>query len=166
MKIRIAKREELDVIDSVYADAREFMRASGNPNQWKDGYPCRDLLISDIENGNLYVCEGEDGEIMGVFYYRSGDDPTYLSIYNGGWKNSLPYGVIHRIAVSKNARGKGVARACFDYAYKICGNVKIDTHASNIPMQKALLKYGFEKCGIIYLSNGDERIAFQKGNRL
>ena len=29
-------------------------------------------------------------------------------------------------------------------------------------LQKALAKYGFEYCGIIYLEDGDERIAFQK----
>ena len=41
-------------------------------------------------------------------------------------------------------------------------SIRIDTHKDNIPMQRALAKHGFIKCGIIHLANGDERIAFQK----
>jgi len=29
-------------------------------------------------------------------------------------------------------------------------------------MQHCIEKYGFTYCGIIYLSNGDERLAYQK----
>lgn len=43
-----------------------------------------------------------------------------------------------------------------------CGNIRIDTHRNNIPMQKTLIKNGYRVCGTIYLENGDERIAFQK----
>ena len=31
-------------------------------------------------------------------------------------------------------------------------------------MQRSLQKYGFSRCGIIYLANGEERIAFHKTN--
>ncbi len=162
MNIRLAKLEELEKIESIYSDAREFMKENGNPRQWKNTYPPHNLILSDIEGGNLYTVF-EDDEISGVFYFKSGDDPSYEKIYEGSWKNSLPYGVIHRIAVSKNARGKGIAKAAFDYAYSLCGNVKIDTHIDNIPMQKALEKCGFCRCGIIQLPDGEERIAYQKG---
>ena len=45
---------------------------------------------------------------------------------------------------------------------KICGNLRIDTHEKNIPMQGCLAKNGFARCGIIYLEDGDPRIAYQK----
>ncbi len=111
-------------------------------------------------NLGQFITEGN--EIFGVFVYFFGVDKTYLEIYDGEWRNELPYGVIHRIAVAENAHGKGVARACFDFAYSRCKNLKIDTHRDNVPMQRALLKCGFEYCGIIYLESGDERLAFQK----
>ena len=41
-------------------------------------------------------------------------------------------------------------------------DVRIDTHEDNIPMQRALLRAGFERCGIIHIATGDERVAFQK----
>ncbi len=162
MIIRAAKAEELFEIENIYSDARAFMRESGNSEQWKNSYPSRELIESDIKNGNLYVCEDVGGALLCVFYYKTGNDKTYEKITMGEWKNDFPYGVIHRIAVSKNSHGKGVAKAVFDYAFSLCGNLKIDTHKDNIPMQRALEKCGFSKCGIIYIESGEERIAYQK----
>ena len=159
--IRLAELREKDEILSIYDSARVFMRESGNPNQWAGKYPDEDTVLRDIENEKLYVCT-ENNDILAVFFYTVGIDPTYLKIYDGKWVNDKPYGVIHRIAVSNKARGKGVAKVCFDFAYDKCGNVRIDTHRDNIPMQRALEKNGFPRCGIIYLANGDERIAYQR----
>ena len=117
------------------------------------------MIRGDIEAENLYLCV--DGtEILGVFFYAEGADPTYQRIYNGRWLNEESYGVIHRIAVA--ARQRGVASFCFDYALTRCKNLKIDTHRDNLPMQRSLEKNGFVYCGIIHLENGDRRIAYQK----
>ena len=159
MNIRKARIEELDALMQIYADARAFMQQTGNPDQWWDFYPPRDLIREDIERGLCHVCE-EDGERFAVFYYCKEDDPSYRVIEDGAWLNNLPYGVVHRIAVAK--RGRGVAKFCFDYALSQCGNLKIDTHRNNLPMQKALEKNGFTYCGVIRIYNGDERIAYQK----
>ncbi len=159
MKFRKAKADDLTDIAAIYSDAKEYMRATGNLNQWTGNYPSDELILSDISNGDLFVCE--DGcEIIAVFYFREGPDPTYVKIYNGEWKNALPYAVIHRIAIKY--QGRGLVKACFDYCFEKHPNLKIDTHKDNIPMQRALAKGGFEYCGIIYLENGDERLAYQK----
>lgn len=161
--LEIRKATELDVscVLDIYASARRFMREHGNSGQWGDGYPSKTDIERDFELDRLYVCE-QDGDILGVFCFFEGEDATYLHIFDGSWLNDAPYGVIHRIAVSSAAHGKGVARAAFDYCYSLCKNIRIDTHRDNLPMQKALEKNGFVRCGIIYLENGDERIAFQK----
>lgn len=161
MKIRNAKIQDLEAVMKIYADAACFMKENGNPNQWKNGYPSLDLVRGDIEESNLYVCVEKD-DILGVFYYKYAEDECYKKIYEGEWKNNLPYGVIHRIAVAENAHGMGVSRFCFDFAFDKCHNLKIDTHKDNKVMQKALSKNMFEVCGKIYLRNGEERIAYQK----
>ena len=51
---------------------------------------------------------------------------------------------------------------CFNKCFEMFQNLRIDTHRDNIPMQKVLKRNGFEYCGIIYLENGDERLAYQK----
>ena len=161
MNIRLARADEIPRLMSIYDGARVFMKESGNPNQWAGKYPDEKTVTRDIEQRKLHVCT-ENGEILAVFFFNEGEDPTYKIIYDGEWLNDRPYGVIHRIAVSDKARGKGVAKVCFDFAYDKCGNVKIDTHRDNIPMQKSLVKNGFVRCGIIYLANGDERVAYQR----
>ncbi len=159
MEIRRARLEELDEIMSLYSAARSYMRENGNPEQWAGGYPSEELIRADIDAGQSYLCV-EDGEILGVFCYFFGEDPTYRQIEDGAWLNSHPYGVLHRIAVSRHQ--KGVASFCFDYCFSQCGNLKIDTHRDNSPMQRSLAKNGFSRCGIIRLANGDPRIAYQK----
>ena len=117
MVISPARLDELDVIEKIYADARAFMRENGNLHQWKGGHPTEEQIVTDIEACQLFaVREGDD--VLAVFAYIEGVDETYVKIYNGSWKNDLPYSVIHRIAVAKNAHGKGVARFCFDFAFQ------------------------------------------------
>jgi len=88
-------------------------------------------------------------------------DPTYTTIYNGQWlEESLPYHVIHRIASVPNAHG--IFQSTMDFCFQIDSNIRIDTHRNNTIMQHNLQKHGFTYCGIIYLENGDERLAYQK----
>ena len=159
MEIRKAQRADFDSVVKIYAAARQFMKEQGNPDQWGDDYPPVSLLREDVEAQRLYLCVEEE-EILGVFFFAEGEDPTYREIFEGGWLNAAPYGVIHRIAVAR--QGCGVAAFCFDYAFSRCRNLKIDTHKDNLPMQRALEKRGFVRCGIIYLENGDARLAYQK----
>ncbi len=158
--IRKAALSDLGAISELYENAKGFMRKAGNPYQWQGAYPSRELIIKDTENGNLYVC-CKDKSPVAVFFFAIGDDPTYARIDGGTWLTSgQEYGVLHRIAVGLH--GAGVAGACFDFCLERCKSLRLDTHRANIPMQKTLAKHGFTYCGIIYLENGDERIAFEK----
>lgn len=160
MIIRPATKFDVPACDQIYAEARKYMAENGNPNQWSGEYPNGYDVEIGIESGSSYVCE-DDGEILATFcFINNADDPTYRKIYNGSWKNSLPYAVIHRIAVKYH--GRGIVDFCFCECFKLSGNLKIDTHKDNIPMQKCLERNGFSLCGIIYLENGDERVAYQK----
>ena len=40
--------------------------------------------------------------------------------------------------------------------------MRIDTHVDNTGMQNLLLKLNYNYCGIIYLENGDLRLAYEK----
>lgn len=81
-------------------------------------------------------------------------------IEDGAWINEEPYGVVHRIASARTVRG--AATFCVNWAFRQTGNIRIDTHRDNIPMQNMLKKNGFRYCGTVYLENGEPRIAFQK----
>ena len=156
--IQKANLSQFSKIMRSYAQARCFMAQTGNPDQWGTAYPTEEMIRQDIEKGKCYVML-ENGDICAVFYFAVEEDPTYGYI-DGAWINDRPYGVIHRIAVGQS--GKGAAAECFRFAYERCGNLRIDTHEKNIPMQRCLAKNGFRRCGIIYLEDGDPRIAYQK----
>ena len=159
MLIRKTRTEDFAEVMEIYAIARKFMAGAGNPTQWGSVYPPEELIREDIEQGISYVAE-EDGEIEAVFMYFFGDDPTYHIIEDGNWKNTEPYGVIHRIASKGKIKGTGAK--CLLWGYEQCGNLKIDTHEDNVVMQHVLEKNGFERCGKIYTHDGTPRIAYQK----
>lgn len=159
MIIRKITPSDISEAGRIYTAAKEFMRKAGNANQWNGDYPNEESALSDMKKGIGYVCEDE-GEVVAVFAFAIDNEPTYNTIYDGDWLNSEPYAYIHRIAVKKH--GKGIVDFCFSECFKVHPNLKIDTHRDNIPMQKALLRNGFQLCGTIYLENGDERLAFQK----
>lgn len=159
MQLKKATTAELARVMEIYDGARAYMRAHGNFEQWGNGYPSEELIREDVAAGRLYLCV-EGDELLGVLCYFEGEDPTYLTVYDGAWLNDRPYGVIHRIAVAAHRRG--VASFCFDACLARCGNLKIDTHRDNYPMQRSLEKNGFVRCGVIHLADGAERIAYQK----
>lgn len=158
--IRPTTLGDLPRLMQIYETARRFMQQTGNGSQWTGGYPQKELLINDIELKQSYVCTGGNDEILAAFCYFIGKEPTYLNIYQGAWLNQAPYGVIHRIASS--GKQKGVAEACINWCLQKSQNIRIDTHRDNKVMQHILQKLQFTYCGIIYLENGDERLAYQK----
>ena len=160
MNIRRTKPEELEKVMELYASARDFMRRQGNPSQWGSTEPKKERVALDIAEGHSFVCcEGE--ALLGVFSFESdADDPTYHEIREGEWPETDSYGVLHRIAVG--TPGRGVAGFCLDWCWARCRQLRADTHADNLPMQRAMIKNGFERCGIIKTYDGTDRIAFAR----
>ena len=159
MTIRKATFDDTADIRRVYNKAKEYMNASGNPDQWEIGYPPEEVLKDDIESGNLYViCEDT---VKAVFAFIRGIDSTYITI-DGKWLRDAPYCAMHRIA--SDGTIKGVFHIITEYCKKEAGNgtdLKVDTHHDNKTMQHVIKKEGFVECGIIHLENGDPRIAYQ-----
>lgn len=154
-RVRPAKPADMEKILEIYSVARQFMTENGNPTQWKDGYPAVEMLEEDIRLQRLYVVE--DDVICGVFMFAIGDDPTYAHI-EGSWRSNTRYGVIHRIA----GKGGGNFDAALEFCSKMIRHLRIDTHSDNKPMQHLVEKAGFSKRGIIYVTDGSPRIAYDR----
>jgi len=159
MTIRPSTYDDLPQLMEIYREGREIMLSIGDVNQWKPGHPSVELIRKDIENSQSYAIV-DNGIVVGAFAFIRGIDPTYLVI-EGKWvDDSEPYATIHRLAGLKSS--KGVAAACFDWAWNQIHNLRIDTHEDNIIMRHCIGKAGFVYCGIIHLLNGDSRLAYQK----
>ena len=163
MEIRRSTEQDFERMMAIYAHARAFMAAHGNPNQWgPTHWPPEALIHSDIASGNSYVCE-HGGRVVGTFYFIQGKDiePTYANIEDGAWADDSPYGVVHRIAADGSVRGVGAH--CIGWAFDQCGHMRIDTHNDNTVMQRLLEKLGFERRGTIFVrEDNDPRIAYEK----
>ena len=157
MEIRRTTLNDLQRVMEIYDIARQFMKDVGNPTQWNDSYPSEKLIISDINNGVSYVIMDGD-KIVGTFVFVEGEEPTYSTI-DGCWLNEKPYGTIHRIASDGSV--KGIADECLNFCKKRNPNIRIDTHKDNSVMLRWINRSGFKKCGIIHVSDGTPRYAFQ-----
>lgn len=162
-KVEKAKKRDLNYIRKIYDKASEFLKKN-KVNQWQNGYPNNEIIEKDFENGNLYVLKN-DNDIVGAMAFLKEEEPTYKKIYDGNWLTNNIYYTIHRISVLN--KGQGLSKYFFEYAINQCKNdsiksLRIDTHKDNLVMQRALTKMGFEYCGIIYLKDGDKRIAFER----
>jgi len=164
MTIRKSTAQDLEGMMAIYAHARAFMAAHGNPNQWgPTQWPPRALIKQDIHQGHSYVCCADGGRVVGTFFFIQGRDiePTYRAITDGAWMDDGPYGVVHRIATDGSTRGIGAF--CLNWAFEQCGHLRIDTHGDNAVMQRLLGKLGFIHCGTIYVEEDDfPRLAYEK----
>ncbi|MEG0639453.1 MAG: YchF/TatD family DNA exonuclease [Clostridia bacterium] len=156
--VRKAALEDLEKMLAIFERARAFMEASGNPTQWGNSYPSEALLRQDMAMGQSYVCE-ENGHLLATFVLAEGVEPTYAHI-DGAWKNNLPYGTLHRVAVS--GERAGMADFIISWAFERTHSLRGDTHANNIPMQKAFERNGFEPCGVVKMADGTPRMAYQR----
>lgn len=165
MEFRQAKISDLDQIVEIIELSKKYLKET-KVDQWQDGYPAKEDLRRDIESGNSYVLTNKD-EIVATTVISLDGESTYNSIFNGEWITNEDYIVIHRVAVHDKYKGKGIFKELIKEAESLALNkgissIKIDTHRDNISMQRAVVKNDFKKCGIIYLEEGSERIAFEK----
>lgn len=159
-KIRHATTADVGRIMQVLAAAKQVMRRAGNVNQWINGYPNEAAVLRDMEQGGAMVVE-DDGVVVAYFAFLPSPEPTYADIYEGAWlDDTLPYHVVHRMGAVPETRG--IFACAMDYCFAVDPNIRIDTHRDNKIMQHLIEKHGFTYCGIIYLTNGDERLAYQK----
>ena len=170
MVIRSATPADLPALRPVFEAAKGIMRADGNHDQWSaPGFPDDSILLRDIARGGGFVIEstvmpGLTGHlaaprIVAYFALLPSPEPTY-DVIDGAWLTDEPYGVIHRMASYPEAHG--IFSTIIDYATSRFAHLRIDTHRDNHIMQHLIKKHGFTYCGIIWLEDGTERLAYER----
>ena len=167
MDFRLAREEDMEAMCRITRQAKEQLLRLG-VDQWQKGYPNQQVWEEDIRQGMAWLAiEGET--VLGVFAFQTTPDVSYGEI-EGAWLTDSPYASMHRVCVSDDSKGKGVAGAMFRHGFAMArelgfASLRIDTHPENRPMQRALEKAGFIRCGRIYLKDGaetgDVRIGFE-----
>lgn len=160
---RKAVPEDSDGIWKILQQAIARRKTQGS-TQWQDGYPNPCTLAQDIENNNGYIVES-NGVLVGYVAVIFSSEPAYEEIV-GNWLTHGEYGVVHRLAVSDLAAGRGVATIIMKQAEDICRlnhvkTVRVDTNFDNAAMLRIFKNLGYVYCGKVYY-RGNERMAFEK----
>ena len=81
MQIQKAELKDLPQMMIIYQRAREFMRETGNPDQWKDSYPQEEVVRRGIEEGKAWLCTAdgpEDGQAASTRHIAAQSDAQAL----------------------------------------------------------------------------------------
>src|SRR5687768_14427363 len=136
MILRKATQSDLPVIREIIQYAIEQRRLDGS-KQWQDGYPNETSIQQDLDKGYAYVME-EDGTVLLYAAIIFDKEPAY-EVIEGKWLSDEDYVVLHRVAASSLAKGKGIATKLFQMVEGLCiekqiYSIKVDTNFDNIPM--------------------------------
>lgn len=163
MILRKAQPSEVPIIWTILQEAIEQRRQDGS-DQWQDGYPNEQTISDDIANGHAYVLV-EREIILAYAAIIFEEEPAYTAI-QGTWLTNDEYVVIHRVATSNAAKGKGIATKLFRMIEDVATenqvySIKVDTNFDNVPMLKILDRLGYTYCGEVFF-RGSARKAFEK----
>lgn len=168
MKIRKAKLTDLERMNEILKQAKQFLKDSGS-SQWQSGEPSEALLQDDIRKGISYVLIDEHDQVLAFAVLLVGSDPNYAKIWDGKWlTNTDNYVAIHRVAIAQDMRNKGLGTKFLkllvnEIKQQGHQSARIDTFRLNQPMQHVALNVGFKYCGKINVVDpiDPERYAYE-----
>lgn len=165
LQLKHTKLEDVHYVMEIIDQAKLYFKEQGI-DQWQNDYPNTNIIENDIHKNHSYVLTKEE-MIIATAVISFEEEPTYREIFEGAWKSHQDYAVMHRVAVDSSFKGKGIASQLIHHTELMCkengvSSIKIDTHENNRSMQRSLIKNEFEYCGIIYLTDGSKRVAFEK----
>jgi ribosomal protein S18 acetylase RimI-like enzyme len=167
MRLQLSTNSDIHKILQIINDAKVYLK-SQKIDQWQHGYPNKSQIERDIANNESYVLTNDANQVIATSMFSIRPEPTYKFI-DGKWKikESEKYGVIHRLAIHKNHRKKGIASFILNEFHQLLKkqhirSLKIDTHEDNHEMQYLVKKLGYVYCGIIFTEYNAKRLAFEK----
>lgn len=157
MAIKNAARTDLEKLYEITKRCARDMIARGI-FQWDEKYPSTDILLKDIELGQIWKLE--DGNIiLGIIVLTEIEDEEYKNVNwltkNG---NSL---YVHRLAVDPKLQGLGYAQKLMNFAEKFAkennySSIRLDTFSKNKRNQNFYEKRDYTKLEKIYFLNQSE----------
>ena len=161
--LELARMEDIGACWQIIDEGRLFQREQGFV-QWTEDYPNPDTIREDVQAEKGYVLRS-GGVIAGDLCVDFSGEPAYAEI-DGAWSADAPYAVVHRLAFSRAARGKGLSDSVFALVEALCrergvGYIRADTDFPNQRMQHILARNGFRRCGVIVFQ-GSGKLAYDK----
>ena len=156
MDLRKAEEKEAEACYQCIEDARAYHKSMGF-EQWHPDYPTLQTILDDIADSTGYAFI-KDNKVIGYCCIKFGNEPAY-DVIDGAWKTDKPYAVVHRMAFSSNARGKGLSKEAISLIKELCRKehidaIRVDTQEENKVMQHIVEREGFSYCGLVQFDGG------------
>lgn len=163
LSFRKATVADIPAIWEILQQSIERRRKDGS-DQWQDGYPNLSTVENDVEKQQNYVLT-QNGKVIATAAVIFNYEPTYDEI-DGKWLTNEDFYVVHRVGVSDEVAGKGIATQLFQMIEEFAKengvfSIKIDTNFDNLAMLRILEKLDYTYCGEILVRNSPRK-AFEK----
>ena len=149
MKLELATQNDFDAIIAFYDDVTERTPEMATYARWSKGkHPTVEGIRAYINEGSMYLYI-DNGVIIGAMAVTMYQDEDYHAI---DWSQQVVDGkvaVIHILAVSPDAQGKGFGSEMIREAIRLAQNkgmqaIRLDALASNTPAHRIYECLGFE----------------------
>ena len=167
MIFRKATHDDIDRIAEIISHASKRLRKA-SIDQWQRGYPNRQSIENDIDNGvGMVLSLGNEILAYGAVIFTG--ERAYDLLTGGEWltqsdTSSPRYAVIHRLCVSEIFVGMGFAKQFVQAAEAMAAeraeSMRIDTHPDNKIMQGLVASLGYTYCGDVVIES--RRLAYEK----
>lgn len=155
MRIRLAHKKELEVLDGIVKDATKRMDEQGIP-QWDEIYPNKEILWKDLERQEMYVIEA-GGRVAGLIIMNEDQSPEYAAVE---WMYPGRALVVHRLTVHPAHQHKGLATHLMDFAEETAvirdyDCIRLDAFTRNPAAFTLYENRGYRKAGVVHFRKGE-----------
>ena len=111
-----ASRQDFPEVWAMMEAIKKDQRTSGI-SLWDENYPSKEILMGDIERGEMYLGRVE-GRLVCLYVLNDRCDPEYQE---GQWPDpEAPYCVFHRFCVEPACQGQGIAHMALGHLEDQC----------------------------------------------
>ena len=152
MRLDVATQNDFDAIIAFYDDVTERTPEMATYARWSKGkHPTVEGIKAYIDEGSMYLYR-ENGAIVGAMAVTMYQGEDYHAIE---WTQQVAddkVAVIHILAVSPDAQGKGIGSEMIREAIRMAESkdmqaIRLDALASNTPAHRLYERLGFEYRG-------------------
>ena len=152
MRLELATQNDFETIIAFYDDVTERTPEMSTYARWQKGkHPTEEGISAYINEGSMYI-HRDNGKIVGAMAVTMYQGEDYHAIE---WAQQVPdekVAVIHILAISPDAQGKGIGSEMIRETIRIALSkgmqaIRLDALASNTPAHKLYERLGFEYRG-------------------
>lgn len=152
--IKVATKETIHEVEDILYDAVQWMNQSEIPNLWNEKNVQWSELSKNYKVEDFYIYY-MDGKAVGCMALTQ-IDQTYWSEVEPG---KAVY--IHKLAVKREASGRGVSRKLIDYAKSYTLEKGLNTLRLDCNAERDKLRKIYEREGFQYVRNFENKKGYQ-----